>query len=60
MEAYLRVFVNFEQKDLARLLPIVEFAYNNAKNYSTGHTPFELNCGYHPCVSSEKNTDPRS
>ena len=47
MEAYLRAFVNFEQNDWARLLPMAEFAYINAKNASTGHTPFELNCGYH-------------
>ena len=26
----------------------IVFAYNNAKNASTSHTPFELNCGYHP------------
>ena len=38
---------------------MAEFAYNNAKNSSTGHTPFELNCGYHPCVSFEEDTDPR-
>ena len=36
---------------------MAEFAYNNAKNASTGHTPFELNCGYHPCVSFEEDTD---
>ena len=48
MEAYLRAFVNFEQNDWARLLPMAEFAYNNAKNASTGYTPFKLNCGYHP------------
>ena len=60
MEAYLRAFVNFEQNDWARLLPMAEFAYNNAKNASTGHTPFELNCGYHPCVSYEEDLDPRS
>ena len=60
MEAYLRAFVNFEQNDWARLLPMAEFAYNNAENASTGHTPFELNCGYHPRVSFEKDTDPRS
>ena len=41
MEAYLRAFVNFEQDDWARFLPMAEFAYNNAKNASTGHTPFE-------------------
>ena len=39
---------------------MAEFAYNNAKNASTGFTPFELNCGYHPWVSYEKDLDPRS
>ena len=60
MEAYLRAFVNFEKNDWDRLLLMAEFAYNNAKNSSTGHTPFELNCGYHSRVSFEKDTDPRS
>ncbi len=60
MEAYLRAFVNFEQNDWAKLLPMAEFVYNNAKNASTGHTPFELNCGYHPQVSYEKDVDPYS
>ena len=58
MEAYLQAFINFEQNDWARLLPIAEFAYNNAKNASIGHTPFELNCGYYPCVFFKKDTDP--
>ena len=39
---------------------MAEFAYKNAKNASTDYTPFELNCGYHPCVSYKKNIDPRS
>ena len=60
IEMYLQAFVNFEQNDWARLLPMAKFAYNNAKNSSTGHTPFELNCGYHPRVSFEEDTDPRS
>ena len=60
MEAYLRAFVNFEQNDWARLLPMAEFAYNNAKNASTGFTPFELNCGYHPWVSYKEDLDPHS
>ena len=60
MEAYLKAFVNFEQNDWARLLPMAEFAYNNAKNASTGHTPFELNCGYHPRISYKEKVDPRS
>ncbi len=59
MEAYLKVFVNWEQDDWTRLLPMAEFAYNNAMNASTGHTPFELNYGYHPRVSFEEDVDPR-
>ena len=60
IEAYLRVFVNWEQDNWARLLPIVEFAYNNAKNASTGHTSFELNYDYHLRVSFKEDVDPRS
>ncbi len=60
IEAYLRTFVNWEQDDWARLLPMTEFAYNNAKNANTGHTPFKLNCGYHSRVSFEEDIDPRS
>ncbi len=50
IEAYLRVFVNFKQYDWARLQPMADFVYTNAKNASTSHTPFKLNCGYHPRV----------
>ena len=60
MEAYFWAFVNFEQNDWARFLPMAEFAYNNAKNASTGHTPFELNCSYHPRMSYKEDVDLRS
>ncbi len=59
MEAYLRAFVNWEQDDWVRLLPMAKFTYNNAKNTSTGHTLFELNCDYHPRVSFKEDVDPR-
>ena len=39
---------------------MVEFAYNNAKNVSIGHTLFKLNYGYYSRVFFEKNIDPRS
>ena len=55
IKAYLRAFVNFEQNNWVRLLPMAEFPYNNAKIISTGHTSFELNCGYHPWVSYEED-----
>ena len=60
MEAYLRTFVNWEQNDWARLLPMAEFIYNNFKNANTGHTPFELNYGYHLWMLYEKVVNPRS
>ena len=37
---------------------MAEFAYNNAKNISTGHTLFELNCGYYPRVFYKKDLNP--
>ena len=60
MEAYLRVFVNFEQNDWARLLPIAKFAYNNAKNAGTGYTPFDLNYGYYPRMLYKEEVNSRS
>ena len=39
---------------------MAEFPYNNAKNASTEHMAFELNCGYHPRVSLEEDINPHS
>ena len=39
---------------------MAEFAYNNSKNTSTGHTPFKLNYSYHPQMAYKKEVDPRS
>ena len=39
---------------------MAEFTYNNAKNASTDHTPFELNCGFYPRVFFEDDVDPCS
>ena len=39
---------------------MAEFAYNNAKKISTSHTPFELNCGYHPRYFYEEDVNPCS
>ena len=39
---------------------MAKFAYNNAKNISTTHAPFELNYGYHPQMSYKKKVDLRS
>ena len=39
---------------------MTRFAYNNTKNASADHTPFELNCGYHPWRLYKKKVDPCS
>ena len=39
---------------------MAEFAYNNAKNDSIGHTPFELNRGYYPRMLYKKKVDSSS
>ena len=48
MKAYFPAFANFEKYDSARILLMAEFAYNDAKNASTGLILFELNYGYQP------------
>jgi hypothetical protein len=50
LEAYLRVFVNQEQDDWAKLLSIAEFAYNNSIHSATGETPFYANMLRHPKI----------
>src|SRR6266436_1155744 len=48
LEQYLQVYTNYQQDDWATLLPMAEFAYNNATNVTTGVSPFFANKGYHP------------
>ena len=36
---------------------MAEFAYNNTKNASTGHTLFKLNCDYYSRVFFKDNVD---
>ena len=57
---YLVELIIFEQNDWAKLLLLAEIIYNNAKNASTGHMPFELNCGYHSRKSYKEEVNPRS
>jgi len=47
LEQYLRVYCNYQQDNWSELLPLVEFAYNNALSVTTGISPFFANKGYH-------------
>jgi len=51
LEQYLRIYCNYQQDNWADLLPLAEFAYNNAPSATTGVSPFLANKGYHPNIS---------
>ena len=57
LEQYLRVYCNYQQDNWSDLLPIAEFAYNNAPNATTGISPFFANKGYHPSISTRLDQD---
>jgi len=51
LEQYLCVYCNYQQDNWSQLLPLAEFAYNNASSATTGVSPFSANKGYHPNLS---------
>ena len=51
LEQYLRVYCNYQQDNWAELLPLAEFAYNNAPSALTRVSPFFANKGYHPNIT---------
>jgi len=51
LEQYLCIYCNYQQDNWSELLPLVEFAYNNAPSATTGVSPFFANKGYHPNLS---------
>jgi hypothetical protein len=50
LEQYLHLYVNYDQDNWAALLPLAEFAYNNAPHSSTNMSPFFATYGYHPTL----------
>jgi len=51
LEQYLCVYCNYQQDNWSELLPLAEFAYNNALSATTGVSPFFANKGYHPNIT---------
>ena len=47
LEQYLCVYCNYQQDNWSKLLPLVEFAYNNVPSATTSISPFFANKGYH-------------
>jgi len=57
LEQYLRIFCNYQQDNWHTLLPIAEFAFNNAPSATTGISPFFANKGYHPNITVHPERD---
>src|SRR5258708_5782599 len=60
LEQYLWVYTNYQQDDWVTLLPMAEFAYNNATNATTGVPPFFANKGYHPEFTADPQVETSS
>ena len=56
LNQYLRVYCNFLQDNWVQLLPLAEFAYNNAVQSATMVTPFMANYGLNPSTDLSKAT----
>ena len=57
LEQYLCVYCNYQQDNWSKLLPLVEFAYNNAPSATTSVSPFFANKGYHPNITVHPKRD---
>jgi len=47
LKQYLLVYCNYQQDNWSKLLPLVEFAYNNALSATTSISSFFANKRYH-------------
>jgi len=51
LKQYLCVYCNYQQDNWFKLLPLMEFAYNNALSATTSVSPFFTNKGYYPNIT---------
>ena len=57
LEQYIQVYCNYQQDNWDSLLPLAEFAYNNALSATTGISPFFTNKGYHLNITVHPERD---
>ena len=60
LEAYLRIFISFEQKDWAQLLPVAMIALNNRTNTLIRVSPFFMTHGYYGALVEREEDEDRS
>ena len=51
LEQYLCIYCNYQQDNWSKLLPLIEFAYNNALSATTGVSLFFANKRYYPNIT---------
>ena len=51
------MYCNYQQDNWDLLLPLAEFAYNNAPSATAGISPFFTNKGYHPNITVHPERD---
>jgi len=51
LKQYLCIYCNYQQDNWSKLLPLVEFAYNNALSTTTSVSPFFANKEYYPNIT---------
>jgi len=51
LEQYFCVYCNYQQDNWSKLLPLMEFVYNNALSATTSVFPFFANKRYHPNIT---------
>ena len=57
LEQYLHIYCNYQQDNWSKLLPLTEFAYNNALSATTSVSPFFANKGYHLNITVHPKRD---
>ena len=57
LKQYLRIYYNYQQDNWSKLLPLAEFAYNNALSATTSVSLFFANMGYHPNITVYSERD---
>jgi len=57
LKQYFRVYCNYQQDNWFELLPLIEFAYNNALSATTSVSSFFANKGYHPNITVHPECD---